>query len=117
MFEINNNNQLLLFFTIMALTEITAQFLLKLGSNHKEYINIYFLLGLLAITITYILLYIVLKTGKHISVISAIHHTSIILALAIGSYILFSQSLNSIQLLGLLFLITGTVILAFYENE
>ena len=117
MFKINNNNQLILIFILMAVTEITAQILLKKGSNHKEYINIYFLLSLLVITITYILLYIVLKTGKHISVISAIHHTSIILALAIGSYILFSQSLSNIQLIGLLFLIIGTIILAFYENE
>ena len=44
-----SDNTIYLFFAIMALTEISAQFLLKKGSTHKDYLNLYFFLGDLAI--------------------------------------------------------------------
>ena len=58
MFKISDNT-LYLFFAIMALTEIFSQFLLKKGSIHKDYLNMYFFLGLIAIFITYVFLYFV----------------------------------------------------------
>lgn len=111
-----SNKQLILFFIIMALTEISAQFLLKKGSDHKSKFNIYFILGLLAILITYIFLYFVMRSGKHISIIHAIHHTSIAVILAIGAFFLFSQKLKPLQLFALSLVITGTFILATSEN-
>ena len=112
-----SNQQLILFFVIMAFTEITAQFLLKKGADHKYQFNIYFILGLLAILITYIFLYMVMRTGKHISIIHAIHHTSIAVVIAIGAYFLFSQKLEPLQIFALSLVITGTFILATSENN
>ena len=112
-----SNEQLILFFVIMAFTEITAQFLLKKGADHKSQFNIYFILGLLAILITYIFLYIVLRSGKHTSIIHAIHHTSIAVVIAIGAYFLFSQKLEPLQIFALSLVITGTFILATSENN
>lgn len=111
-----SNQQLILFFVIMAFTEITAQFLLKKGADHKSHFNIYFILGLLAILITYIFLYMVMRTGKHISIIHAIHHTSIAVVIAIGAFLLFSQKLEPLQIFALSLVITGTFILATSEN-
>ena len=111
-----SNQQLILFFIIMAFTEITAQFFLKKGADHKSYINIYFISGLLAILITYIFLYFVMRTGKHISIIHAIHHTSISVIIALGAFFLFSQKLDSIQTFALSLVIIGTFILAISEN-
>ena len=111
-----SNEQLILFFVIMAFTEISAQFLLKKGADHKSHFNIYFILGLLAILITYIFLYIVMRTGKHISIIHAIHHTSIAVVIALGAFFLFSQKLDLKQLFALSLVITGTFILATSEN-
>jgi len=112
-----SNQQLILFFIIMAFTEITAQFLLKKGADHKSHFNIYFILGLLAILITYLFLYFVMRTGKHISIIHAIHHTSISVIIAIGAFFLFSQKLEPLQLIALSLVIIGTFILATSENE
>jgi len=111
-----SNEQLILFFIIMAFTEISAQFLLKKGADHKSHLNIYFILGLLAILITYIFLYFVMRTGKHISIIHAIHHTSIAIVIAIGSFFLFSQKLEPLQIFALSLVISGTFILATSDN-
>ena len=111
-----SNEQLILFFIIMAFTEISAQFLLKKGADHKSHFNIYFILGLLAIFITYVFLYFVMRTGKHISVIHAIHHTSIAVILALGAFFLFSQKLEPMQIFALSLVIIGTFILARSEN-
>ena len=111
-----SNEQLILFFVIMAFTEITAQFLLKKGADHKYQFNIYFILGLLAILITYIFLYMVMRTGKHIAIIHAIHHTSIAVVIALGAFFIFSQKLDLKQLFALSLVITGTFILATSEN-
>ena len=111
-----SDNILYLFFAIMALTEIFSQFLLKKGSIHKDYLNMYFFLGLIAIFITYVFLYLVMRTGKHISVIHAIHHTSIAVILALGAFFLFSQKLEPMQIFALSLVIIGTFILARSEN-
>lgn len=111
-----SNEQLILFFIIMAFTEISAQFLLKKGADHKSHFNIYFILGLLAIFITYVFLYFVMRTGKHISVIHAIHHTSIAVILALGAFFLFSQKLEPMQIFALSLVIIGTFILARSES-
>ena len=111
-----SNQQLILFFIIMAFTEITAQFLLKKGADHKSHFNIYFILGLLAILITYIFLYFVIRTGKHISIIHAIHHTSISVIIALGAFFIFSQKLEPLQIFALSLVIIGTFILATSEN-
>jgi multidrug transporter EmrE-like cation transporter len=107
-----SNKQLILFFIIMAFTEITAQFLLKKGADHKYHFNIYFILGLLSILITYIFLYFVMRTGKHISIIHAIHHTSISVFIAFGAFFLFSQKFDPLQLFALSLVIIGTFILS-----
>ena len=111
-----SNQQLIYFFIIMALTEISAQFLLKKGSEHKNHINMYFLLGILAILITYVFLYFVMRTGKHISIIHAIHHTSIAIILSLGAFFLFSQKLEPMQIGALSLVIVGTFLLAISEN-
>lgn len=111
-----SNQQLILFFIIMAFTEISAQFLLKKGADHKSHFNIYFILGLFAIFITYIFLYFVMRTGKHISIIHAIHHTSMSVIIAIGAFFLFSQKLDLKQIFALSLIIIGTFILATSEN-
>lgn len=111
-----SNQQLILFFIIMAFTEISAQFLIKKAADQKSYINIYFILGLLAILITYIFLYFVMKTGKHISIIHAIHHTSMNIIIALGAYFLFSQKLNPIQIFALFMIIIGTFIISLSGN-
>lgn len=116
MFNLSDNS-IYLFFAIMAVTEISAQFLFKKGSNHKDHLNLYFCLGLLTIFITYIFFYLVMRSGKHLSVIHATHHTFIIIALSIGSYFLFSQTLNSSQMIGLVAVIIGTIILALNEKD
>ena len=116
MFNLSDNS-IYLFFAIMAVTEISAQFLFKKGSKHKDHLNLYFCLGLLAIFITYIFFYLVMRSGKHLSVIHATHHTFIIIALSIGSYFLFSQTLNSNQMVGLVAVIIGTIILALNEKD
>jgi multidrug transporter EmrE-like cation transporter len=112
-----SDNTIYLFFAIMALTEISSQFLLKKGSAHKDYLNLYFFLGLIAIFITYVFLYLVMRTGKHLSVIHATHHTFIIIALSLGSYFLFSQTLNNSQMIGLIAVIIGTIILSLNEEN
>jgi multidrug transporter EmrE-like cation transporter len=107
-----SNQELILFFIIMAFTEISAQFLLKKGADHKSHFNVYFILGIFAILITYIFLYFVMRTGKHISIIHAIHHTSMSVIIAIGAFFLFSQKLGPLQIFALSMIIIGTFILA-----
>lgn len=107
-----SNEQLIVLFIIMAFTEISSQFLLKKGADHKSHFNIYFILGLLAILITYFVLYFVMRTGKHISIIHAIHHTSMSVIIAIGAFFLFSQKLTPLQIFALSMIIIGTFILA-----
>ena len=104
--------EIYLLFILMAIVEITAQFLLKKGSQSKKNINIYLFSGLIFVLLTYVILYFVMRSGKHISVIHAIHHTSIAIFISLGSYILFKQSLNKKQLCGLIFVIIGTFILS-----
>ena len=111
-----SNQQLILFFIIMAFTEISSQFLLKKGADHKSHFNIYFILGLIAILITYIFLYYVMRTGKHISIIHAIHHTSMSVIIALGAFFIFSQKLEPLQIFALSLVIIGTFILATSEN-
>ena len=112
-----DNKELYFLFILMGIVEIVAQFLLKKGSQSKNNINIYLFTGLIFILVAYIILYFVMRTGKHISVIHAIHHTSIAIFIAFGSYILFKQNLNKKQLGGLILVIIGTFILSLNENN
>jgi multidrug transporter EmrE-like cation transporter len=58
-----------------------------------------------------------MKSGKHISVISAIHHTSIVIVIALGSFFIFSQHLNKIQLFALALVVIGTFLLTLYDTH
>ena len=100
----------------MAFFEIFSQYLLKQASLEKNHNNIYLLFGLLFIIFTYIILYYIMKTGNHLSIIHAIHHTSIVMFIALGSYIFFNQKLNQIQTIGLILVIIGTFILSLNEK-
>ena len=111
------NKEILVLFFIMAISEISAQFLIKKGANHPDDFNIFVILGILCIMITYILLYFIMKTGKHLSVISAIHHTSIVIVIALGSFFIFSQKLNKTQLFALSLIIIGTFLLTLQDTD
>lgn len=108
---------LIFFFIIMSFSEILSQYFLKKGSYHNNVLNLYFYLGLIAIIITYIFLYLVMRSGKHLSIIHAIHHTFIAIFLAFGSYYLFSQKLTHIQLFAIILVICGTFILAISDKD
>ena len=111
------SKEIIFSFILMAFFEIYSQYLLKQASLEKNHNNIYLLFGLLFIVFTYILLYYIMKTGTHLSIIHAIHHTSIVIFIALGSYIFFNQVLSQIQIIGLIFVIIGTFILSLNENN
>ena len=111
------NKELLFLFFIMAISEISSQFLIKKGADHPDDFNIFVILGILCIVITYILMYFIMKSGRNISVINAIHHTSIVIVIALGSFFIFSQHLNKIQLFALALVIIGTFLLTLYDTE
>lgn len=111
------NLQIILLFILMAITEILAIFLLKKGSTHKNLINMYLGFGLILIIFTYILFYITMKSDKHISVIHAIHHTTIATSIFIMSFLYFNQELNKKQLFALLAVIISTFMLSIYDDN
>ena len=101
----------------MALCEIMTQFCFKQAAQDtKNNYNHFYFIGLLTINITYFLYYKIIRTGKHLSVIHAIHHTIVLLAITLGSYYIFKQQLNLYQMLALAGLILCTTIITMNEN-
>tara|TARA_R110002020_G_scaffold474394_1_gene705572 strand:+ start:375 stop:728 length:354 start_codon:yes stop_codon:yes gene_type:complete len=103
-------------FIIMALCEILTQFSFKQAAeDSKNSFNKFYFIGLITINITYFLYYKIIRTGKHLSVIHAIHHTIVLLAITLGSFYIFNQKLNFYQILALIGLIISTSVITMNE--
>ena len=103
-------------FFVMALCEIVTQFSFKQAAqDSKNKFNHFYFIGLLTINITYFLYYKIIRTGKHLSVIHAIHHTIVLLAITLGSFYIFQQKLNIYQILALIGLIICTTVITMNE--
>jgi hypothetical protein len=111
---------IILLFIAMAIGEITAQLLITKSVNHKNYFNIYFYLALIAFLFTYCFLYILMRSTKHghhihhlhnIAFLHSIHHSFVAVILLISGFLIYSHTIDILQLFALAMIITGTYIL------
>ncbi len=102
---------------IAAVLEITTQFLFKNGSYSKEFFNLYFVLGLLSIFIAYTLYYYIVRSGLHLNIVHSLYHIFVILILAVGSYFLFNQKLNNMQIISIVGILIFTIMLTVFNND
>ena len=82
--------------------------------------NIYFYLALIAFIFTYCFLYILMRSTKHghhvhhlhnIAFLHSIHHSFVAVILLISGFLIYSHTIDILQLFALAMIITGTYIL------
>lgn len=100
---------------LIGVAELLSYFLLEKAALEKTSINIYFMVGLLLVIISYLLFYKVLKSGKEITMIHTIVDTLVAVLLGIGSYLLFEKKLTIVKLISLTIILLSTILIAVYE--
>ena len=114
----NESMQYIIILSIVAaILEIATQFLFKNGSYNKDFFNLYFVLGLVSIFFAYTLYYYIVRSGLHLNIVHSLYHIFVILILAIGSYFLFNQTLNNMQIISVIGILIFTIMLTVFNDD
>ena len=114
----NESMQYIIILSIVAaILEIATQFLFKNGSYNKDFFNLYFVLGLVSIFFAYTLYYYIVRSGLQLNIVHSLYHIFVILILAIGSYFLFNQTLNNMQIISVIGILIFTIMLTVFNDD
>tara|TARA_A100001015_G_C15015124_1_gene725114 strand:- start:730 stop:1110 length:381 start_codon:yes stop_codon:yes gene_type:complete len=102
---------------IAAILEIATQFLFKNGSYNKDFFNLYFVLGLVSIFVAYTLYYYIVRSGLHLNIVHSLYHIFVIIILAAGSYFIFNQTLNNMQIISVIGILIFTIMLTVFNDD
>jgi len=117
--------KIILLFIAMGVAEITAQMFITKSVNHKNYFNVYYYLAIISFIVTYSFMYILMRTTEHghhlhhlhnIAFIHSMHHSFVAIILLISGYLLFSHTVEYLQLFALSMIIGGTYLLVTYRK-
>tara|TARA_Y100000816_G_C25872321_1_gene455292 strand:+ start:366 stop:695 length:330 start_codon:yes stop_codon:yes gene_type:complete len=101
---------------IISLLEMLYQYLIQQSALDKKYNFIFFLAFIILISYN-ILYYLILKNGLKLGIAHSLQHSCGIIFVFLLGYFVFNQKINIKQIVGVLFLLTGMIMISYFDKS